>query len=63
MDLTLDRFKGASNTDGVAEVAGGFFAPMKAPKVPTVGLVVEAPLAYEALKVASGQTIRRVLAD
>lgn len=58
--LTLDRFKGASSTDGVAEVAGGFFAPMKAPQVPLVGSVVQAPLAYEALKVASGQTIRLV---
>ena len=56
--LTLDRFKGASSTDGIAEVVGGFFAPMKAPQAPFEGPVVQATLAYEGLKVASGRTIR-----
>lgn len=58
--LTLDRFKGASSTDGIAEVVGGFFAPMKAPQAPFEGPVVQATLAYEGLKVASGRTIQIV---
>jgi hypothetical protein len=59
--VSLDRFKGASSTDGVDQVvdSGGFFA-MKAPQTPIVGSVVQASLAYDALKVTSGRTIRLV---
>lgn len=63
--LSLDRFKGAKETDGREPVAdsSGFFAPMKAPQTPVVGAVVQAALAYDALKVTSGRTIRIVVRE
>ncbi len=63
--VSLDRFKGAKESDGVEQVvdSAGFFTPIKPPKTPIVGAVVQAALAYDALKVASGRTIRLVVRE
>jgi hypothetical protein len=43
--------------------SAGFFGTMKAPQTPIVGAVVQASLAYDALKVTSGRTIRIVVRE
>lgn len=60
--VALDRFKGAKETDGREQVvdASGFFTALKPTPTPLVGAVVQASLAYAALNVASGRTIRIV---
>lgn len=63
--VSLDRFKGSKETDGREQVvdSAGFFTTIKAPQTPIVGAVVQAALAYDALKVASGRTIRVVIRE
>lgn len=63
--VSLDRFKGAKESSGREQVvdSAGFFGTMKAPPTPVVGAVVQAALAYDALKVVSGRTIRLVVRE
>jgi hypothetical protein len=63
--VSLDRFKGAKESDGVEQVvdAAGFFTALKPTPTPILGSVVQAALAYDALKVASGRTIRLVVRE
>jgi len=58
--LSLSRYKGKSEADGVERIVEwmGFAPTLRAPEVPIVGTVVQASLDYTSLKVKSGQTIR-----